>query len=82
MLLPHRDIEELDTVVLAHDMPEYGLKQDDIGVVVHCYDDDRAFEVEFVTGAGETVVLVTLTSDDLRPMGHRDTLHVRVFAPV
>ena len=30
-------IRELDTVVLSHDIEEYGLKQNDIGAVVHCY---------------------------------------------
>jgi len=74
-------IQELDTVVLARDMPEVGLEKGDIGVVVHCYVDNQAFEVEFVTGAGKTVALLTLSPQDLRPMGQQDMLHVRVFAP-
>lgn len=39
--------QELDTIVLTHDIPEHGLKHGDIGAVVHCYKDDTAFEVEF-----------------------------------
>lgn len=42
-------IRELDTVVLRQDFDEYGLKEGDIGAVVHCYRDGNAFEVEFVT---------------------------------
>ena len=42
-------IRELDTVVLTHDIEEYGLKEGDIGAVVYCYSDGNAFEVEFVT---------------------------------
>jgi hypothetical protein len=70
-------IRELDIVVLSRDIEEYGLRRDDIGVVVHCYKDDLAFEVEFVTGEGETVGLVTLAREDIRPMGRREILHVR-----
>lgn len=59
-------IHELDTVTLSHDIEEYGLRQGDIGAVVHCYTDHNAFEVEFVTGEGETVTVLTLTRADVR----------------
>lgn len=74
-------ISELDTVVLARDVGEYGLKRDDIGAVVHCYEDNLAFEVEFVTGEGETVALLTLPREDIRPIGRKEILHVRQLAP-
>lgn len=70
-------IQELDTVVLAHDIEQYGLKKGDIGAVVHCYSKGEAFEVEFVTGEGDTVAVLTLTSEDMRPMYRREILHVR-----
>ena len=35
-------IRELDTVVLRHDFDEYGLKEGDIGAVVHCYSDGNS----------------------------------------
>ena len=35
-------IRESDIVVLTHDIGEYGLKQGDIGAVVHCYSDGAA----------------------------------------
>ena len=75
-------IGELDTVVLTHDIEGHGLKQGDIGAVVHSYNDGAAFEVEFVTAEGRTVALLTLTRKDIRPMGSREILHVREFAPV
>ncbi len=37
--------QEMDIVVLKRDVPEYGLKEGDIGAVVHCYWDSAAFEV-------------------------------------
>jgi hypothetical protein len=75
-------IRELDTVVLRHDIDEYGLKQGDIGAVVHCYTDSAAFEVEFVTAEGRTIALLTLNRADIRPIGGREVLHVRELAQV
>ncbi|MBE0427826.1 MAG: DUF4926 domain-containing protein [Nitrospirae bacterium] len=73
-------IKELDTVVLTHDIEEYGLKCGDIGAVVHCYPEGGAFEVEFVTAEGRTIAVLTLTSDDIRLMSNKEILHVREIA--
>ncbi|NUO09168.1 MAG: DUF4926 domain-containing protein [Candidatus Brocadia sp.] len=70
-------IRELDTVVLRHDIDDYGLKQGDIGAVVHCYRDGNAFEVEFVTAEGRTIAVLTLTTNDIRLMSKKEILHVR-----
>ena len=70
-------IKELDTVVLSQDLPEHGLKQGDIGAVVHAYKEGKAFEVEFITGKGDTVAVVTLNSEDVRLMQDKEILHVR-----
>lgn len=70
-------IIELDTVVLSRDLSEHSLKQGDIGAVVHSYKDCKAFEVEFITGQGSTVAVVTLDSEDVRLMQGREILHVR-----
>ncbi len=75
-------IKELDTVVLSHDLEAHGLEKNDMGTVVHCYDDNLAYEVEFVTGEGETVALLTLGRKEIRPMGRWDIFHVREFAEV
>jgi hypothetical protein len=74
-------IHEGDIIVLVRDIEEHGLKRDDIGAVVHCYKDNVAFEVEFVTGEGKTVALLTLTREDIRPMGRKEILHVRELVP-
>lgn len=58
--------QELDTVVLTRDIRERGLKQGDIGAIVHCYSDGAAFEVEFVDAAGDTIALLTLTKTDIQ----------------
>jgi hypothetical protein len=74
--------QELDTVALTHDIHKYGLKQGDIGAVVHCYKDSAAFEVEFVTADGRTIALLTLKQADIRPIGRREVLHVRELSDV
>lgn len=70
-------VRELDCVVLRRDIPEHGLETGDVGAVVHRYADGEAFEVEFVTGEGETVAVVTVAADELRHFGKREILHAR-----
>lgn len=59
-------IQELDTVILTHDIQEKGLKAGDRGAVVHCYSDGKAFEVEFVNAEGQMIALLTLTNADIQ----------------
>ena len=70
-------IKEHETIVLSRDLPEYGLNRGDIGAVVHCYAEGKAYEVEFVTGEGKTIAVVTLEAKDVRPMHANEILHVR-----
>ena len=70
-------VRELDTVVLTRDIAEHALKRGDVGAVVHCYPDEEAFEVEFVTGEGATLGVLTLTCLDIRLLGKGDILHAR-----
>ncbi len=70
-------IRELDTIVLAKDIEKYPLKHGDIGAVVHCYKNNVAYEVEFVTAIGMTVAVLTLTPADIRPVYSEEILHVR-----
>ena len=70
-------IRELETIVLTRDIPEHSLRRGDIGAVVHCYKDGVAFEVEFVTGKGDTVAVITLESKHVRAMHPNEILHAR-----
>lgn len=72
--------EELETVVLRHDIEKHNLREGDMGAVVNVYDDGKAAEVEFVTATGKTVALVTLKLSDVRHVKKNDLLHVREFA--
>jgi len=73
-------IKELDTIVLTHDIGEYGLEKGDIGAVVHCYANGDAYEVEFVTADGRAIAVLTLNLNDIRLITSKEILHVREVA--
>jgi hypothetical protein len=74
--------KELDTVILAHDMDEYGLKRGDIGAIVHRHEKNSEFEVEFVTSDGKTIALLTLKQEDIKPISGKEVLNARELAEV
>jgi len=70
-------IKEHEQAVLTQDIPEYHLKAGDVGVVVHVYSSNEAYEVEFFTLSGETLDVVTVEVAQLRPVDARDVMHAR-----
>lgn len=72
--------DELDTIVLTHDIAKYKLKKGDLGTIVHLYSGKKAIEVEFVAASGKTIAVLTLGSQDIRPMANHEILHARGFA--
>jgi len=74
-------IKEHDCVVLTKNLPEENLEAGDVGTVVHIHKDGVAYEVEFVTLAGDTVAVATVEATDVRPVGKRDLNHVRELQP-
>lgn len=74
-------IKELDDVVLRIDLPQAGLAAGDVGTVVLVHRGGDGFEVEFTTLNGETVAVVTLRADEVRPVGRREISHVRDLVP-
>jgi hypothetical protein len=71
-------IRELDRVVLTADLPEHDLRSGDLGTVVLVHGDAAGYEVEFVTLDGETLTVVTLTHDRVRPVRQGEIAHVRM----
>ena len=69
-------IKELSLVVLTRSIPEYSLVAGDVGTVVHVYPDAEAYEIEFMTGLGKTIGLLTLRPADVRPIA-AEILHAR-----
>jgi ATP-dependent exoDNAse (exonuclease V) alpha subunit len=72
-------MREHERVVLTRDVPAEGLKQGDVGTVVHLYRGEAAYEVEFVALDGETVAIVTLAAQDVRPVGPGEMQHARTL---
>jgi hypothetical protein len=70
-------INELKTVILTTDLPDHGLKAGDLGTVVSVHE-YGGYEVEFMTLGGETVAVVSLSPDQVRPVGHREMAHTRL----
>ena len=72
-------MKELDTVVLRRALPDAGLEAGDVGAIVHCHG-DASYEVEFISGEGGTIALLTLSDADIRAIEPREILHVRSLA--
>ncbi len=69
-------IRELDSIVLACDLPEHGLKRGDVGTVVLVHP-GGGYEAEFMTLDGETLAVVSLREEQLRPIRRREIAHAR-----
>lgn len=69
----------LECVALARDIPEHGLRKDDLATVVETYEPD-GLEVEFVAASGDTKAVVTLTVRDVRKVSATDIVSARPAA--
>lgn len=68
---------EHEIVVLVHGLPEHGLVAGDVGTVVDVRGEGAEFEVEFATGNGRTVGVITLEPGDIRKLDAGEILHAR-----
>lgn len=72
--------KDLDVVALTRDLTEYHLKSGDTGTIVHVYGDGQSYEVEFMTFSGETIAVVTLLADSIRPISESEIMTARQVA--
>jgi hypothetical protein len=70
-------IKELDSVILAVDLPEHRLEAGDVGTIVLVHAGGAGYEVEFVALDGETIAVATLSAAEIRPVGRREIVHAR-----
>lgn len=75
-------IEELASIVLLADMPEHELAAGDIGTVVMVHEGGKGYTVEFMTLNGDTVAVVTLSAEQVRPIRPNEIAHVRALASI
>lgn len=69
--------EELQRVALTEDLPNYGLKAEDIGMILHIHGAHQGYAVEFVTLNGELVALVSLYPHQIRALNHDEIASAR-----
>ena len=72
-------MKELDIVVLTEDLPNHNLRTGDTGTIVFNHENDKAYEVEFLTFTGDTVAVVTLESHQIRRVSNQEIPCVRVM---
>jgi hypothetical protein len=70
-------LDELSNVVLTTDIEAHGLRAGDIGTIVLVHAGGAAYEVEFVTLAGDTLAVLTLPAERVRPVDAGEIAHVR-----
>lgn len=73
-------IKEFDRGILTIDLPEYGLQSGDVGTVVDVLAGGDAYIVEFMTLDGETIDVVVLQEDQVRPVMETDMPHARTIS--
>jgi hypothetical protein len=68
-------------VVLTTDLPEEGLRAGDVGVVVERYaghgDVPEGYELEFFSGTGDTVAVISVPATSVREATDHEVLSVR-----
>ena len=67
---------ELDPVVLTVDVPEHHLQRGDVGTVVLTHE-GKGYEVEFVNLQGDTIAVISLSADQVRPVAECEIPHAR-----
>ena len=73
-------IKELDDVILACDLPKHGLSAGDLGTVVLVHRKAAGYEVEFTALDGDTIAVVTLMANQVRPVQAGTIAHMRELA--
>jgi hypothetical protein len=58
-------------------LPQYGLERGDIGTVVMVHEQGAGYELEFTALDGDTLAVVTLSADQVRPVGPGEIAHSR-----
>ena len=58
-------VKEHDVVALTEDLPADGLHKGDVGAVVHCYQVDEVYEVEFIDEHGRTKRIASIAASQL-----------------
>jgi hypothetical protein len=70
-------IQEFEQAVLTVDLSEYGLVAGDVGTVVDITTNRQRMTLEFFNFSGETVAVVLVDSQQIRPIRTDEVMHAR-----
>ena len=70
-------IQEFEQAVLLIDLPAEGLVAGDVGTVVDITTSGQSATLEFFNFAGETVAVVLVGVDQVRPVSANEVMHAR-----
>jgi hypothetical protein len=70
-------LKEHDRVVLTQDIPGEGLQAGDVGVIVFVPKTADGYILEFVALDGDTIAVVDVTPEQVRPVAAGDIPHAR-----
>jgi len=73
-------MRELDVVALTRDLPGEKLVDGDVGTVVAVHQGGAGYTVEFLTPGGDTIAVVTVPADAVRPTRPTVVTHARNVA--
>jgi hypothetical protein len=70
-------VQEFEQAVLTIDLPDEGLVAGDVGTVVDITTNGKSATLEFFDFAGETVAVVLVGVDQVRPVSANEVMHAR-----
>ena len=75
-----KPIEEFDRVALTVDLPEFGFRAGDVGVVVDISSNGRGYTLEFFSISGKTLNVIPVKPDQVRLIEDTEIQSVRPFS--
>jgi hypothetical protein len=66
-----------EQIVLAEDIPQYGLQMGDVGTVVDITPNNQQVTLEFFNFLEETIAVVPLKMSQLRHLDPQEIMHAR-----
>ena len=72
-------IQEFERVALTVDLPEYGFTAGDVGTVVDIAPNGRQVTLEFFNFAGDTVAVIPVKVEQVRPLAADEVMHARAM---
>jgi hypothetical protein len=70
-------IQAFEQAILTVDLPSDGLMAGDVGTVVDITTNGKAATLEFFNFAGQTVAIVSVGIEQVRPVSANEVIHAR-----